>query len=434
VDEAAAELGELREPDGLMLDVTGCERVFGGEEALIRRAREGLMRLGVRSRVAIAPTFGCAWAAARFVGGSGELIVPSGGARAALAPLPVGALRIPEQTVDELGVIGIERIGHLLELPRSTLPARFGDEILLRLDQALGQAIETIEPVRPQPPPRAERVFDGPTDRMEAIELTVRELIGEIASALGERESGARSLEVELTRSDMPPAVLSVTLGRASRDARHLWTLIRPKLEGAHLGFGVEGVCVRVAAVGRLRHEQGEQWGSDGVPDTEAERAASELLDALGNRLGPGRVLHVSANESHLPERAFEMCETSENRPKIQDAIAPTDRPTVFFDYPIPAEVIALTPDGPVHHVRWRDGYESTVACFGPERISGEWWVKSDEATKRRSDEGEGMSDGGRCGVGDMRDYFRVQSLSGRWLWVYRAHAVGRWFVHGVWG
>jgi protein ImuB len=193
-------------------------------------------------------------------------------------------------------------------------------------------------------------------------------------------------------------------------------------------------VCVRVAAVGRLRHEQGEQWGSDGVPDTEAERAASELLDALGNRLGPGRVLHVSANESHLPERAFEMCETSENRPKIQDAIAPTDRPTVFFDYPIPAEVIALTPDGPVHHVRWRDGYESTVACFGPERISGEWWVKSDEATKRRSDEGEGMSDGGRCGVGDMRDYFRVQSLSGRWLWVYRAHAVGRWFVHGVWG
>jgi len=411
VDEAAAELDELREADGLMLDVTGCERVFGGEEALIRKAREGLGRFGVRARIAIAPTFGCAWAAARFVGGSDELIVPPGGVRAALAQLPVSALRIPAKTVDELGVIGIEQIEHLLELPRSTLPARFGGELLLRLDQALGQAIETIEPVRPQPPPRAERVFDGPTDRVEAIELTVRELIEEIALALAERESGARMLEIELMRSDLPPVLLSVTLGRPSRDARHLWTLIRPKLEGAHLGFGVEGIGVRVSVVGRLRHEQGEQWGSGGVSGAEAERAASELLDALSNRVGAGRVLHVVPCESHLPERAFEMREVGEGRSYVQGAVVPGDRPTVLFDYPIPAEVIALTPDGPVHHVRWRDGNEPAIACFGPERISGEWW-RGPDAT---------------------RDCFRVQCASGRWLWVVRGLETGRWFVHGVW-
>ena len=91
--------------------------------------------------------------------------------------------------------------------------------------------------------------------------------------------------------------------------------------------------------------------------------------------------------------------------------ITPGDRPTLLFDRPFPAEVIALTPDGPVHRVSWNGEDLVVLACFGPERIGGEWW-RARDAT---------------------RDYFAVCVEDGRWLWLVRGIEGGRWFVHGVW-
>lgn len=407
------------EPDGLLLDVSGCERVFGGEARLLRQARGDLAGLGFQSRAAVAPTFACAWALSRF--GDGEaIIVEPGGQRGAIAPLPVEALRLSAETTAELAEIGIVRIAHLLELPRSTLPARFGEELLRRLDRALGQAIETIEPVRPIPPPAVERCFDGPTAQMEAVELTVRDLLARLADALLQRECGARRIEVELVRSDLPPEHLTITLGRPSREVKHLWTLLRPKLERAHLGFGVEAVRLRAASIGRLPHEQAEHW-REGEPATAAQvrRAGDELLDALGNRLGAARVQRAMLRESHLPERAFVL------RPAIEGisgseacaGLTPRDRPTLLFEHPLEAQVVSLTPDGPVHRVQWRGGGGEIVCCLGPERLEPEWW---------RTPPGRGAA----------RDCFAVQEQSGRWLWLMRQHRDGepdQWSIHGAW-
>jgi protein ImuB len=398
-------------PDGLLLDVTGCERVFGGEDRLARGAAEALGRLGISARCVVAPTFGCAWAVARF---GGAMVIADGRQREAIAGLPVAALRLEAPMIEALAEVGIARVQHLLELPRAALPARFGDELLLRLDRALGAAIEMIEPVRPVPPPGAERLFDGPTDRTEAIERTVRNLLDEVAAALAARQIGAREVEVVLARSDLPPERLSVTLGRPSRDAAHLWTLLRPKLERAHLGFGVEGVRVHIGSVGRLRHEQAEHWlEGRGLPAPEAERARDELLDTLANRLGADRVLRASVVESHLPERAFAFrpAAAPATTPMGRGAATARDRPTLLFDPPCPAEVVFLSPDGPIMRVRWRGGEVSVVAGLGPERIAPEWWRSA----------------------GSTRDYFAARGEDGRWLWLARSAESGRWFVHGAW-
>lgn len=397
------------DPDGLLLDVTGCDRVWGGEERLAHAALDGLVRLGFAAKVAIAPTFGCAWAVSRSCD-KPVRILTANSVHEALAPLPIESLRVPPDVVMQLAEIGVDRIGHLLELPRSALPARFGPELLLRLDQALGQAIETIEPIRPAPPPAVDRVFDGPTDRIEAIELTVRELLASLASELEQHESGARRIDVELIRSDLGPECLSVTLGRPSRDAKHLWQLLRPKLGGSHLGFGVEAVRVCASVVGRIRHEQAECAGAAGeIARAKVKRSCDELLDTLRNRLGEGRVLRAELRESYLPESAFAMRGVSD--PGSSAGCVPNDRPTVLLDRPSPAEIIALTPDGPVHRVTWRGEERETTVCLGPERIGGEWWRAADRT----------------------RDYFAVRDDQGRWLWLVRGVERGRWFVHGVW-
>lgn len=396
------------EPEALLLDVSGCEQVWRGEHNLVRTTLQSMHGLGLGVRVAIAPTFGCAWAVAHFATGP-STIVGMHEIRAVLAPLPIEALRPEPGVAERLAEVGIERIGDVLDLPRATLPARFGHHLVLRLDQALGQAIEVIRPVRPVPPPIVERVFDGPTGQTEAIEQTTLDLLHALCGQLLERGAGVRTLEVMLLRSDLEPLPIRVVLGRPSRDAARLWTLVRPRLERAHLGFGVEGIRVRAVSVSPIEHEQSQWTATEHAVDPSL---GHELVDTLVNRLGIDRVLRVSVVESHRPEHASRLVRAADEPDPAPGEIAEADRPTLLLDPPEPVEVMALTPDGPVHRVRWRGEDRAIDGCVGPERIGGEWWRAR----------------------GVTRDYFKVRTETGLWLWVARAVESGRWFVHGVWG
>ncbi len=399
----------LDPPDGLLLDLTGCERVFGGEDRWASRALHQLTRLGVCARAAVAPTFRCAWALSRFGAAPAAIVLP-GTQRAAIAPLPIAALQLELDTIADLATVGVETIGQLLDLPRAALPARFGASLLLSLDRALGHAIETIEPLRPTVPHTAERVFDGPTDRPDAIEWSVRDLLGTVAARLGAESLGTRQLEIVLVRSDLPPELLTVRMGRPSHDASHLWALVRPKLERAHLGFGVEGVRVTARGLARVQHQQAECW--EGETTTTTSRARDLLLDTLANRLGSGRVLVASMTESHIPQRAFVMHEPGAQESRTPAAgVARQDRPTMLLARPMPARVVALTPDGPVRRVTCCGETHDVLACCGPERIAPEWWRRT----------------------APTRDYFAVRCQDGRWLWLGRNLTSGRWHVYGIW-
>ncbi|WP_162630870.1 Y-family DNA polymerase, partial [Meridianimarinicoccus zhengii] len=54
--------------DGLLLDVTGCAHLVGGEDALARAVAEGCADLGLTARLGLADTVGAAWALAHFAG------------------------------------------------------------------------------------------------------------------------------------------------------------------------------------------------------------------------------------------------------------------------------------------------------------------------------------------------------------------------------
>ncbi|MCH7790840.1 MAG: DNA polymerase Y family protein [Planctomycetes bacterium] len=397
-------------PDGLLLDITGCDRLFGGDRRLVARVGEALDRLGFAHRVAAGPTFGVAWAVARF-GGQARAVVADDGATEAMRPLPIASLRVADETVEALDEVGVTRVGEVLALPRSTLPSRFGAELLLRIDQALGSAIETIEPVRPSLPVSVERVFDGPATQAEAIELAAHELLGELCEKLARRESGARRVTLELDRSDLGPLALTVTLSRASRDAGHLWALLRPRLERADHGFGVERVMLQAWPIERLAHEQISRW-HEGPRDQEAE--LGRLLDTLVNRLGQRGVTRASVVQTHVPERACRRVAATGagTSPGVRtDEVEAPPRPPLLLTPAEKISVTALTPDGPPRRIGWSGGQSEVTASLGPERIAGEWWRRGEPT----------------------RDYFAVQDDRGRWLWVYHELETGRWFLHGRW-
>jgi len=470
------------DPDGLRLDISGCARLFHGEGALLAEVMRRCRELGFAVRAAIAPTFAGASALVRHGEDAATIVGDDLHAlRAALAPLPIQALGLAVEVVAELAEVGVDRIGQLVDLPRSLLPARFGDDLLLRLDLALGGAIEVIDPVREVEHPMVERCFDGPTSQWEAIEITARRLLEELAQILLAGDNGARRVVLTLVGADRPPAVVEIVLGQPSRNASHFWALLRPKLERVELesstGFGIDRMMVAAPAVTPFPHAQIVRWGSEeferGIEGVRAsctpsetrprsgDDGAAELLDLLRSRFGDDHVLSATIIESHWPERAFRLGHgavvelrsaggesrsgTGPGEVRAEDLRAdPARRPTMLLEPPEPIDVEVAPSDGALIELRWRGRMLRIVASIGPERIAPEWWrdgrqvgrwneESSGEPSRREPGRGVRRRDGARSIQPATRDYFMVQEERGHWQWIFREDPSGRWFLHGCW-
>src|SRR5262245_57496881 len=113
-------------PDGLLLDISGCAHLFGGERELVANLGGRLEDAGFAYSLAIAGTIGAAWAAAHY----GEPASYACGEELALiAPLPLSALRLSPATVAGFARVGLKRISEIAGLPRAPLTARFGSAL-----------------------------------------------------------------------------------------------------------------------------------------------------------------------------------------------------------------------------------------------------------------------------------------------------------------
>ncbi len=397
-------------PDGLLLEMTGCEHLYGGADRTVRAVVAAVERLGVGARAAMAPTVGGAWAVARY-GPETAVVVPEDALEETLSPLPVAALRLDATTRAALSEVALDRIGQLRILPRSSLATRFGPSLLERLDQAHGQAFEGIEPLRPREPPVVRRTFDGPVKALEPVQRACETLLVELLRRLEKRECGAREIEVIFDRVDAPAVAERLVLSRPSRDARHLRRLLRPRTERMSLGHGVEGVRLK-ARVGRLPHTQQSPWATEegGAVDEEAGR----LVDQLVGRLGRERVGRVEPAGTHVPERASRWRPVDEEASGEVPPLVDADRPSAHQWPPEPIRVVRLAPDGPILRITRRGATHRVERTVGPERIEGRWWLRARGAPR-------------------PRDYFKCRDSEGRWWWIYQEVGRDRWFIQGRW-
>lgn len=401
-------------PDGLLIDITGCAHLFGGERALVDALRAALQRLRLTARCVVASTVGAAWGVARF-GPRPCAIIEDGRECDALDTLTVHALRLDHVAVAGLAEIGVMRVGQLLALPRTHLPARYGAQVIRRIDQALGQEAERIARTMEAPDFRAALELPGGTTQHEAITSATRLVLADLARQLEQYESGLRQLDAHFARLDAQTLTITVQVSRPTRSAKHLWRLLAPKVERLHLGYGVEGIELTALRVTRIAHTQ-TTLIDDRANDRHDEQAFAQMLDTIASRIGHDRLCRAVLRESHRPERAAVMMPLHAPQPEARPADVPVTfadrpRPSRLFETPEPANGIALSPDGPVMMLAWRGRDHRIIQSIGPERVSGEWW---------RSREGG-------------RDYFRVQDEGGRWLWAFRDGRTGAWFIHGEW-
>jgi protein ImuB len=436
----AAPWGEDSGADGFFLDIEGAAHLFGGEESLLGDLHARLAAFDLPARLAVAATPGAAWALAHFTAAPCCVLGP-GGEAAALAPLPIEALRLTPDTCRALRRLGLKSVGALIDTPRAPLAARFPRDLLRRLDQALGRLDEPLRPVIAPPVYHCLRYLPEPIITQNAIVALASRLMQTLAQVLTRDDVGARGLRLSLYGVAGTVETVDIALTLPTRSAAHVARLIDLRLDALasaqDAGFGFEAIGLAITRAERMTARQtefidtgtGRRCGpnaAEALPDANGEGCAA-LIDILRQRLGPGSVRHFAAVASHIPERA-EMVAPFHEQPQQWPEAETNSRPLLLLSQAEPAEVMALVPDGPPRRFCWRGTTYEIAGAQGPERIAAEWWRTLAPNLSAPEAKEEDLT----------RDYYLVEDAGGRRFWLFREGLYGRetpaarWFVHGL--
>ncbi|TCP39034.1 Y-family DNA polymerase [Rhodovulum marinum] len=444
-------------PDALVIDITGCAHLFGGEEALIAEIQADCDRLGLGVRAGLADTRGAAWALARFAGQraaahrSGDAIAqearatraraakrqpwqrhpplpdaprapriaPPGQTRAALAPLPMAALRLPPDTVAGLARLGLHRVADILGMPRAPLARRFGRDLVRRLDQALGAEPEPVSPLRAQPHFAVRLTLPDPIGLEADILAGLDRLLPALCTRLARAGQGARRVRLQAFRCDHAVETVDIGLAQPTAAPDRIRPLIALKLEAIDAGPGIDRLRLQAPEtepVHARQHAGHAEAARAATAPGGAEAALADLIGRIGARVGLEAVTRVAPAESHIPEKGWQVLAAAWSAP-VPDWPA-RDRPRPLLIFP-PEPVTAPDTPTPPARFRWRRRDFATIGAIGPERIAPEWWL--DDPAWRSG----------------PRDYWRMDTEGGRRLWLYYAHGKETspgWFCQGAFG
>lgn len=442
-------------PDALVVDLTGCAHLFGGESALLDQIAQDCAALGLSVRAGIADTLGAAWALARYGGSlvaasatrSGDniaqeahatrsraattrrapvamaaasvgLIAPPGRLRPVIGPLPLAALRLEPVAIEGLAQLGLRRIDDIAVLPRAALARRFGAAVLRRLDQALGMEPEPVTPAGAPLHFAARLSLPDPIGLAEDLAAGVDRLLAALVLRLQARGHGARRVRLQAFRTDGSAQAIEVGLARASDRADRIRPLLALKLPEVEAGFGIDALrlsAVQTEPLTPVQHRGHLDAGTAVATRAAQDMALEDLVGRLGARLGAEAVTRLHPGQSHAPEKAAVILQAAWSDPHPAPWPRPrAPRPLILFR----PEAITAPEDDPTPpaRFRWRRRDLALRVAAGPERIAPEWWLDDPDW---------------RSGP---RDYWRVETDGGERLWLFFAHGAdmpGGWFCHG---
>jgi protein ImuB len=383
----------LEPPSGVLAEVEGSLRFFGGLGRLAERVRAGLAEMGFTGALAAAPTARGAWWLA--LAGRESLIADSAALRAALATLPVAAVCADRDAIGLLLDVGVRTIGELLALPREGVARRFGQALLDDLDRASGELPEPRASF--VPPDRFAAKLELPAEvaHAEGLLFAARRLLVQLEGVLCARQAGVRRFDLTLLNRRARPRSVEVGLATPAREAERFVQLLRERLGRLNLAQPVEAIRIEAEEFTSLAGRTADLFRDERT----GEEGWARLVERLQARLGRDAVHGLATHPDHRPERAWRSVDLHE-RPEQEEADARGPRPLWLIDPPH-----RLRDEQGVPH---RDGPLELLA--GPERLESGWWDEQDAA----------------------RDYFIARSRDCTLLWIFRERRVGGWYLHGI--
>jgi protein ImuB len=384
----------LQAPCGLLLEIEGSLKLFGGIKTIMALIRRGAADMGYTLAVGCAPTVAAAWLLAR--AGCEKIVSCKRMIEAEVAPLPVRALDCDAPTLETLAAIGVKTVGAALKLPRDGAARRFGPRFCEQLDRILGARPEARRFFTPAAQFSAKLELGSAVDNAEALVFAAQRLLTQLAGYLGARCGGVQHFKLVLTHEDLPPTILEIGLATPTREPGRFVAVVREQLAALTLTAPVVQLALEAAEILVLAGENQTLFAE--IADRSADWA--KLIERLRARLGGEAVQGISPHAEHRPEHAWRRA-------------APGARPVQVAARPRPLWL--LREPRRLHQVAEKpySGNGPLALVAGPERIESGWW------------------DGGDV----KRDYFVAQTAERSTVWVYRERRrPGGWYLHGIFG
>jgi protein ImuB len=396
----------LRPPRALVLEIGASLRLFGGLGSLLERMRDELRALGHAVVAGVAPTPAAARLLARAAVGTPVIMIER--LAAALAGVPVTCMDLPPRVCADLHALGVYTFADCARLPRDGLNRRFGPQLLLLLDRALGRRAD------PQswwtPPPVFQRRLDLAFESADRAVLlqAARCVLHELGGFLRARACAACALELQLAHRNAPATRVVLELVSPSRDPEQLLSLVAERVQRVPIAREVLYLGLRVDRLVPLAPQSGDLFAhrASGAGAAVPRGEADVLVQRLGARLGRDAVHALVRIADHRPEHAsaepaWHQCAVRSGTAQGSPPALPCGMPLWLLPQPrrLDGGTAAAMLDGALHMEQ------------GPWRIESGWWDGQDVA----------------------RDYYVARSTRGTRYWVFRERREPRhWFVHGI--
>ncbi|MDQ0590566.1 DNA polymerase Y family protein [Variovorax paradoxus] len=405
--------------EALMLEVSACERLWGGRLQLMRQLLADNPAPDVRMLGAQGATSLIALARLRLFerDENRPRDIPAG--------LPLETLTAAHNHLDLLARLGCRTWGEVAALPRGGLTRRFGAGLREALDIAWGLSPESHSWLTL--PDVFEQKLELPALAETAPELmwSANRLLTALQIWLRVRQRGACALELQWTLDlkrfngvNLPPhQQVTVRTAEPTQDMAHLRRLLSEKLALATLAAPASWL--------RLRTLETDPWAGASTSflpeDNRKGDKLHEMVERLSVRLGAQQVVVPAAQADHRPEHKQAW------RPALQQDKAPTDKvrkqakaaasqPDAIYPPWLLPEPLLLEMEGE------RPCYRGPLRkLVGPQRVEAGWWG--------------GKEDGGQPA---MRDYYVAESPEAGLVWIFRERPSARfspgevrWYLQG---
>jgi protein ImuB len=441
--------------DAALMEVSASLRLFGGLRGLLLRLHSQTHELVQPGRLHAAPGSTSPVALGRL-----RLAQPwKAVARLPASDLPLAVLDAACPHLDALGRLGCHVWGDLRRLPRDGLARRLGAALLDALDQAWGDRAETQHWLQ------LPEVFEDRLELAFGVEhstgllFALQRLLQRLKAWLLARSLGVLGVrlvwQMDARRGVDREGELLLRLGEPTQDMAHIARLAAEHLARVQLPAPAQWLSLHSLQTAAL----GGQSRSL-LPDEQRRgESLGQLVERLGARLGPARVLRWQAHASHVPERMQQWRAWSAGE-LARDALTPTrsqrqKRPSPAGMPPSPPGggqgwgPAAVAGTGPT-------ALSPSFAQAGPDRdaLLPTWLLQPPLRLSMRADrpcydgplallvgpqrlEVSGWAPVAQTAAEDfvMRDYFIARSPQAGLLWIYRERlptSQAAWFLHGI--
>jgi protein ImuB len=423
LQEVKARHATQKDTRGVVLDVSGSIKLFGGLDTVMTRIRSGLIELGYEADIACAPTPHGAWVLALHQPNCVVQQLALLNARVGSAPIEL--LSTSHKHLDTLHGLGIRTLKDLAGLPRPGIARRFGPELIAELDRVLGKIPEPREVIEAAREFHLKLELLAQIENAQALLFAGRRMLLELTAWLTVQHAGVRHFTFEAFHEDQNPTTIRLDLAEPSRDIDRLTLLLRERLEKIQLPEPTHTLQLSCNEVVGLHGSNSQLFPSP----QQMQEGLGRLVERLQAKLGKQTVQHLTLTQDHRPENAyrlepiqgFEIKSPSKTQTKATATVKAPPICVADTIHTLPRPLWLLPDAIPITERQERPWYRGPLQLLaGPERIEGGWW--DDNLVQR--------------------DYFIAEDEQAVLYWVYRSRAMHAiqseeataWYVQGVFG